>query len=147
MTGTFKKLGIALALTATTIGAVAPAHADRGRHNGWYQQERGDRYDHDRYDRDGRYDRYDRNGGYDQRYDPRYNQGVRYQYDNRAYGGTRYQSCRSDGAAGTIIGAIAGGLIGNSVAGRHGDKTAGTIIGGAVGAIAGRAIDKSDDRC
>lgn len=123
MTGTFKKLSIALALTATTVGAVAPAQArDHGRHNGWGDR---DRYERDRYGRD---------------YDSR----VRYQTDNRYY---RDDRCRSDGAAGTIIGAIAGGLIGNSVAGRHGDKTAGTIIGGAVGAIAGRAIDKGDDRC
>ncbi|VAV96601.1 hypothetical protein MNBD_ALPHA04-174, partial [hydrothermal vent metagenome] len=42
---------------------------------------------------------------------------------------------------GTIIGAIAGGLLGNEVA-RRGDKTVGTIIGGAAGALAGRAIDR-----
>ena len=48
---------------------------------------------------------------------------------------------------GTIIGAIAGGLLGHEVAGRRGDRTTGTIIGGAVGAVAGRAIDKGDGRC
>jgi hypothetical protein len=151
MTGlTFKKLSIALALTATTLGAVAPAQAqDRGRHAGWSDHDRNGRYDYrsDRrdgrdgyYGRDGRYQRYESRGRY-QNAAPVY----RGDYDRRYQGG--YYQCRNDGAAGTIIGAIAGGLIGNSVAGRHGDKTAGTIIGGAVGAVAGRAIDKGDDRC
>jgi outer membrane lipoprotein SlyB len=70
-----------------------------------------------------------------------------YYNGNNYYRGRSYYRCRNDGAAGTIIGAVAGGLIGNSVAGRHGDRTAGTIIGGAVGALAGRAIDKGDGRC
>ncbi len=132
-----KKLSIALALTATTIGAVAPAQA-RDHDQGRYEQ-RHDRYDH--YDRDGRYDRYGR-----------YSRGpdvnIRYQYDGRGRGGDRYYDrCRNDGAAGTILGAIAGGLIGSSAAGRHGDKTTGVIVGGAVGAVAGRAIDKSGSDC
>ncbi|MBO9581928.1 MAG: glycine zipper 2TM domain-containing protein [Sphingobium sp.] len=129
---TFKKLSIALALAATTAGAVAPAQAhDRGNHYGWYK-----------HDRDDRYDRYDRYRGYeDRRY---YEQPVYQGYQ----GGYRYEGCRrSDGATGTILGAIAGGLIGNSVAGRHGDRTTGTIIGGAVGAVAGRAIDKNGNNC
>ena len=83
-----------------------------------------------------------RDGGYVQRYDQ---PGPRYQ---RGYRGQRYDSYRAreacrDGDGGTIIGAIAGGLIGNGVAGR-GDRAAGTIIGGALGALAGRAIDRSD---
>jgi uncharacterized protein YcfJ len=41
-----------------------------------------------------------------------------------------------------VIGAIAGGLLGNSIAG-YGDRTAGTIIGAGVGALAGRAIDRN----
>ena len=45
-----------------------------------------------------------------------------------------------------IIGAVAGGLLGNEVA-RRGNKTEGSIIGAAVGALAGRAIDKSDSNC
>lgn len=83
-------------------------------------------------------------GGYDNRgYD-----GYRGYNGDRGYrGDNRYRCRRSDGATGTIIGAIAGGLIGNSVAGRRGDRTAGTIIGGAVGAVAGRAIDKGNSGC
>ena len=54
-----------------------------------------------------------------------------YDYRHRCHGGT----------GGAIIGAIAGGLLGNAVAG-YGDRTAGTIIGGGVGALAGNAIGR-----
>lgn len=73
--------------------------------------------------------------GYDRRYDRR-------RYDDRRY---RRGRCRDDGDTGTIIGAIAGGLLGHEVAeGRRGrgDGTAGAIIGGVAGALAGRAIDR-----
>ena len=49
--------------------------------------------------------------------------------------------CRDNGTGGTIIGAIAGGLLGNAAAGR-GDRGTGTIVGAGVGALAGRAIDR-----
>ncbi len=78
----------------------------------------------------------------------RWHGGGRYYYGG-GYGGYygggpyyrgRYYHCdRGDG--GTVIGAIAGGLLGNSVAG-YGDRTAGTVIGAGVGALAGRAIDR-----
>ena len=42
---------------------------------------------------------------------------------------------------GTVIGALAGGLAGNTIAGR-GDRTEGTLIGAGVGAVAGHAIAK-----
>ena len=53
------------------------------------------------------------------------------------------------GTGGTIIAAIAGGLLGHEVAGRRGDRTMGVIIGAGVGAVAGRAIDRSSggNRC
>lgn len=50
------------------------------------------------------------------------------------------------GTGGTIIGAIAGGLLGHEVAqgrGGRGDGTTGAIIGAGVGALAGRAIDRN----
>lgn len=51
--------------------------------------------------------------------------------------------CRkSNGTTGLIVGAAAGALIGNGVAGR-GDKLLGTVVGGAAGALGGRAVDKT----
>jgi Glycine zipper 2TM domain len=70
-------------------------------------------------------------------------------YNRRGYdrGRNAYRGDRCDkGTGGLIIGAIAGGLLGNEIVGRRGDRTAGTIIGAGVGALAGRAIDKSDGR-
>ena len=105
------------------------------------------------YDRDGYYragDDRNYNRGYDNRSDDR-------RYDNRRYddrGGyadrrsdRSYQRCRrSSGTTGTIIGAIAGGLLGREIGrGGYGNSpsTTGLIIGGGVGALAGREIDKS----
>nr|WP_243457338.1 glycine zipper 2TM domain-containing protein [Parasphingorhabdus cellanae] len=98
----------------------------QGYNDGYYQQVRNDRRHYRRgdYYRDDRYyDRRDR----------------RYYREKRRYRNDRRRGC-DRGTGGTIIGAIAGGLLGNEIAGR-GDKTEGTIIGGAVGALAGRAID------
>ena len=80
----------------------------------------------------------DHGGGYarggfegdDRRGDPRGEARDRRGYDRHR--------CRN-GAGGTILGAIAGGLLGNAVSG-YGDRTAGTIIGGGAGALAGSAI-------
>ncbi|EQB33971.1 glycine zipper 2TM domain-containing protein [Sphingobium ummariense] len=58
----------------------------------------------------------------------------------------RYYCKRDDGTTGTIVGAIAGGVLGNVIA-PGGSKTLGTILGGAGGALAGRAIDKNDISC
>ena len=130
-----------LAITTAAVSAMAfatPAEARGGYHqgysDGYYERvghdgrryRRGDYYRGDRY-RDRRAYRDDR------RY---YRNKRRYRNDRR-----RYRGC-DRGTGGTIIGAIAGGLLGNEVAG-YGDKTEGTIIGGAVGALAGRAIDRN----
>ena len=90
--------------------------------------------------------------------------GSRYGYDRPSYGHRasgrpigdndyiyrdndgRYYCKRDDGTTGTIVGAIAGGVLGNIIA-PGGSKTLGTILGGAGGALAGRAIDKNDVRC
>ena len=70
-------------------------------------------------------------------------------YDNdRYYRGDNYRSYRArqkcnDGDGGTIVGALAGGLLGHTIAGR-GDRTLGAVLGAAGGALAGRAIDRSD---
>jgi len=110
-------LGIMSALAAISM-TVAPFAADAQYYGG-------------RHDRGGWQDREYRDGrGYRDR--PGYYDGRRGRYDrHRCHGGTN----------GTIIGAIAGGLLGNAVAG-YGDRTAGTIIGGGVGALAGNAIGR-----
>ena len=76
----------------------------------------------------------DRDQYQDQR---RYQQQRRYD-DRRYYSQSRN---RCDNSRGTILGAIAGGLLGNVIAGR-GDRTLGTVLGAGGGALAGRAIQK-----
>lgn len=116
---------LVLAATAVTGLTATPAMAGGRYDDGYSRYDRGDRYD--------RYDRYDRR---------EYRRGDRYYQNNR----NDYQRCRNSGTGGTIIGAVAGGLLGNEVA-RRGNRTEGSIIGAAVGALAGRAIDKSDSNC
>lgn len=127
----FKKIVLSTAVAASAF-AVMPTAAVAQPHG--YYSNRG----HD-------YRNYDRR--YDRRYDNR-------RYDNnRAYYGGRYTQSRygnyygqrCSGDTGTIIGAIAGGLLGSQVAGR-GDRTVGALIGGAAGALAGNAIDRNDCR-
>lgn len=128
----FTKISLAAAAIAATFTALPAAaearHRDSYYDGGRYEQSyRGDRqYRGDRYRgrsyRDGR--RYN---------DRRYNQ----------YYGRNSRGC--SGTTGTIVGAVAGGLLGREIAGR-GDRTTGTIIGGALGALGGRAIDKGDCR-
>ncbi len=132
----FKQLsliGAALAMTGTALVPATEAAA----------QSRYDYRDDRSYDgyRDGRgYERggyrdergYERDGYRDYRRSDR-----RYQYRARTA-----DRCR-DGDGGAIVGAIAGGLAGNAIAGR-GDKTIGTLLGGVVGALAGREIDRAD---
>jgi len=75
---------------------------------------------------------------YGQRYDRGYNDGYSRSYrDDR-----RRQKCK-DGDGGTIIGAVAGGLLGRTIDTR-GDRLLGTVLGAGAGALAGRAIDRSD---
>ena len=57
----------------------------------------------------------------------------------------RVRICKSTSSAhntrGTVIGAVAGGLLGNAVS-SGGGKTGGTIIGAGAGAVAGHEIAK-----
>lgn len=131
-------MGAALAMGAASLAATAtPAMARDGYYRGY---DRGDDYYRggDRgyrgdYYRGYRGDRYYRNNGY------------------RGYRGDRGYRCRDNGTGGTIIGAIAGGLLGNEIGKggrdrygyRRGDGTTGAIIGAGVGALAGRAIDRN----
>jgi uncharacterized membrane protein len=108
-----KKLSLFGAAAAMTASAIVPATAADAQR---YRRN----YDQSQYEREYRGD-----------------DGYRYRNNYRAR-----QKCK-DGDGGTIIGAIAGGLLGNVVAGR-GDKTVGAVLGAAGGALAGRAIDRSD---
>lgn len=49
------------------------------------------------------------------------------------------QSNQDSRAAGTVLGAIGGAVIGGAIAGRH-DRGAGVVLGGVGGAVAGNAI-------
>jgi hypothetical protein len=49
------------------------------------------------------------------------------------------------GNVGTILGAIAGGLLGNAAIGRHGNHAAGTLAGAGAGALIGHATDQDCD--
>jgi len=59
----------------------------------------------------------------------------------------RYYCKRGDGTTGLIVGAAAGGILGNVIDGGH-NRAAGTLIGGALGALAGKSIAQNQDiRC
>lgn len=53
---------------------------------------------------------------------------------------------RSNGTIGTIVGGVAGALLGNVVDGGR-NRAVGTIVGGGAGALAGRSIERSNDDC
>ena len=100
-------------------------------------------YDQDRPDpRYGSYqaDRYYRSGSY-------YPQ-QRLSNNDRIYRGSngRYYCRRNDGTTGLIIGALAGGLLGRTIAPSR-SKTLGTILGGVGGAAIGRSIGRNGVHC
>lgn len=72
------------------------------------------------------------------------------------YNGQTYYGNRCSGTTGTLIGGVAGAVVGSKIAGggsrydyygnrRGGSSTTGALIGGAVGALLGRKVDK--DSC
>ncbi len=122
----FKTITLAASALAMTASALAPVAAEAQRYGGY------DRGGYDRgYDRGGYNDR-----GYDRGYREYRGNDRRYSYRNNRRG--------CDNSGGTIVGALAGGLLGHTVAGR-GDRTLGAVLGAAGGALAGNAIDKSDN--
>lgn len=135
----FKKLTLAATAMVMTASGLAATPAAAQRYDG------GQAYAYDQAYRDG----YNRDDGYrdhrtyqddrrDYRNDRRDYRNDGYYQDRRYYSRARNR-CNSD--RGTIIGAIAGGLLGNVIAGR-GDRTLGTVLGAGGGALAGRAIQK-----
>ena len=135
-----KKIVISTAVAASALTVLPTAAEAQSRYgyssrydNGYYNQRYyGRTYDQRYYGR-----------SYAQGYDGRYD-GQRYA-PQTYYGGRYYNHYgrRCSGTTGTILGAIAGGLLGSSVAGR-GDHALGAIIGAGAGALAGRAIDRND---
>jgi len=127
-----KTVSLAAAALVMASGGIAATPASA-------QYYGGDRYGYHDVDRGG----YNRGGyrGYDRGYERR---GYDDRGYDRGYNRRRYRSNRCSSATGTILGAIAGGLLGNTVAGR-GDRGVGTVLGAGAGALAGRAIDQSDN--
>ena len=129
MMKTLSLAGAALAMTAAALVPATPAAAQRGYYGG--------------------YDRGYEQRGYDRGYrDDRVYRGDRGYYGDRGYRGYRGgQRCNS-GTTGTIVGAIAGGLLGRTID-TGGDRTLGTVLGGVGGALAGREIERSSSsrRC
>jgi len=144
-----KRLILAIALAATVAPTAAfadpppwaPAHGKRAKHHDWRESRH---YDWNR--PDPRYGRvYDPARYYR---DERYYQPRRLTRGDRIYRGNdgRYYCRRSDGTTGLIIGAVAGGLLGNALDNGR-SSTLGTILGGGGGALIGRAIDRGDVKC
>ena len=117
----FKKLSVAGAALAMTAGAIVPTAAADAHRTGY-------RHSHSRYaDNSGQ----------------RYYNGYSQDRDYRRYNSYRAQQKCADGDGGTIVGAIAGGLLGRTIDTR-GNRLLGTVLGAGAGALAGRAIDRSD---
>lgn len=65
----------------------------------------------------------------------------------RAYAYDNDCRARSDGAAGAVIGGIAGALLGSNLAAHHGGRAGGAAIGGVAGALIGSSVARSNDGC
>lgn len=68
--------------------------------------------------------------------------------DARVYRGNdgKLYCRRSDGTTGLVIGALAGGVLGNIIA-PGGSELLGTVLGAAGGGLAGRAVDRGKTSC
>lgn len=85
-------------------------------------------------------DRYYRDGSYYQQRQLAYN--------DRIYRGQngQYYCRRADGTTGLIVGALAGGALGNVIAPGQ-SKTLGTVLGAVAGGVAGRALARDKVSC
>ena len=68
--------------------------------------------------------------------------------NDRVYrgGDGRYYCRRLDGTTGSIVGAVAGGVLGSLIDGGH-NRLLGTLLGGGGGALLGRSIDQGQVQC
>ncbi|MBY0303151.1 MULTISPECIES: glycine zipper 2TM domain-containing protein [Sphingomonas] len=131
----WKKLTLGMTALAMGTAAMVPAAAQAQRYGDGYG------YGRDYYD-DG-YGEHDR--AYDRAYRDGWNRAPRY-YETRGDYRNRYRynrACQS-GTTGTIVGAIAGGLLGRAIDTR-GDRTLGTVLGAGAGALAGNAVERADN--
>lgn len=120
----------------------------QSRRGGWNQQGYNDPRNDPRYN-GGRWDDRDE-GGYDPaqyyRAGPRYQERVLTQ-DERIYRGRdgQYYCKRNDGTTGLIVGAVAGGVLGNAIDGGH-SRSVGTILGALVGGVVGQQVDANSQQ-
>ena len=131
---------LAIALAASTLTAM-PAFADppswASAHGERDRQDRG----RGGYDNRGDY----RRDGYDgrrQRRDERLTRNARVWRGNDG----RYHCRRSDGTTGLIVGAVAGGVLGNVIDGGR-QRTLGTLLGAGAGALLGQSVDRGNVHC
>ena len=115
---------ILAALLAAVAMPTAPALAQHNRH---YRQG----YDRQLYDSRGRY-----------------RQPHALTRNDRVWRGRdgRYYCRRSNGTTGLIVGAVAGGVLGNVIDGGR-ERTLGTLLGAGAGALLGRSVDRGEVRC
>jgi hypothetical protein len=115
--------------------------AARAERNGWYRDNRGYWvYGQAGYAQNGYYR--DRNGVLRDRNGNRVTEQTAYAGQTWVGEDGRTYCRRSDGTVGTIVGGVAGALLGNAIGG-----TVGAVIGGAGGALGGRAIQRSQSDC
>lgn len=132
-----RKQFIAAMLAAAVIMPVAaPTAAVAQRHHNQHRHHDDNRWDGDRNDRNWNPADHYRRGNYRER---------RLTRNDRIYRGRdgRYYCRRNDGTTGLVVGAIAGGVLGNAIGG----DTLSTLLGGAGGALLGRSIDRGNIRC
>ena len=79
--------------------------------------------------------------------DPRYQERPMAR-DEQVYRGSdgRYYCRHSDGTAGLVVGGVAGGVLGDAIAPR-GSKTLGTLLGAIGGAAIGQSVDSNSTHC
>jgi hypothetical protein len=135
----------ALVLPALPVAADpppwAPAHGRRAKDTEREEERDRDRYEVRDHDRDERARFYYRD-------DHRHHERRLIRYDEVVFHGDdgRYYCHRSDGTTGLIVGAVAGGLVGNQLA-RGRSAALGTVLGVAGGALLGQAIDRDRVYC
>jgi len=120
----------AMASTALPQAAAAQPHRDDHRRHDdyrWQGDSRDRNWDPSDHYRDGKY------------------RERRLTRNDRVYRGHdgRYYCKRSDGTTGLVIGALAGGALGNAVGG----STLSTLLGAAGGGVVGREIDRGKVKC